>query len=172
MTCSIVFLVTMMLRVGVLLLATALVAAKSAACEGGACEAAKSAALLQQRREDDKADQSQPSCDETLSGTKGDGYRGCQSHTTSGAPCQKWTSQTPHSHSSTPANFPGKGLGDHDYCRNPDGEPTIWCYTMGTTRWGLCDPLPAPTTTDVPIIPIAINASEVDKVTVNVTVVK
>lgn len=32
--------------------------------------------------------------------------------------------------------------GDGNYCRNPDGESTIWCYTTNPDeRWGLCLPL-------------------------------
>jgi len=88
--------------------------------------------------------------------------------TKTGKTCQKWTSQSPQAHSYTPELVPnfGKlsewtihfqslnqienqanklnpyisGLGDHNYCRNPDGEPSVWCYTMDTeTRWELCD---------------------------------
>ena len=30
--------------------------------------------------------------------------------------------------------------GEHNYCRNPDGEPTAWCYTTDpASRWELCD---------------------------------
>lgn len=29
-----------------------------------------------------------------------------------------------------------------NFCRNPDGEDTIWCYTTDPdTRWELCDPI-------------------------------
>lgn len=84
-------------------------------------------------------------CNETLSGPQHSGYRGCQSKTQSGRTCQKWTAQTPHGHSRTPDNYPDKGLGDHNHCRNPDGEFTIWCYTTDPNpkhRWEYCDPLP------------------------------
>ena len=64
------------------------------------------------------------------------GYRGCQTKTVSGKTCQKWTAQYPHRHSRTPSNFPNKGLGDHNYCRNPDGEETIWCYGFMGARAG------------------------------------
>jgi len=85
-------------------------------------------------------------CDETLSGTGGEGYRGCQSKTRSGKTCQSWESQHPWPHSNTASKHPGKGLGNHNYCRNPDGgsTSTIWCYTMDEdTRYEYCDPLPS-----------------------------
>jgi len=71
------------------------------------------------------------------------GYRGVQSKTRSGKTCQKWTVQSPQHHTRTESEYPDKGLGDHNYCRNPDGEPDgIWCYTTEAgTRWEYCDPL-------------------------------
>ncbi|XP_071952285.1 uncharacterized protein [Antedon mediterranea] len=71
--------------------------------------------------------------------TDGYDYRGSVSTTNTGKTCQKWTSQTPHSHSRTPDNYRGKGLGDHNFCRNPDGEPSPWCYTTDPDeRWDYC----------------------------------
>ena len=34
-----------------------------------------------------------------------------------------------------------KGIGDHNYCRNPEAsEPFVWCYTMDpVVRWERCD---------------------------------
>lgn len=82
-------------------------------------------------------------CDESMSGTKGAGYRGCQSQTQKGTVCQRWTTQNPNTHDRTPQAFPDSGLGDHSFCRNPDGEATIWCYTADPdNRWDYCDPLP------------------------------
>ena len=32
---------------------------------------------------------------------------------------------------------------DENYCRNPDGEESIWCYTLDVNvRWAYCRPLP------------------------------
>merc|ERR1719272_610556 len=83
-------------------------------------------------------------CDESTPGKHEDGYRGCQTKTVSGNTCQKWTVQRyPGQHTRTPGNYPGKGLGDHNNCRNPDDEPNgIWCYTTNPNkRWEYCDPV-------------------------------
>jgi len=82
-------------------------------------------------------------CNEALVGHLQDGYRGCQAKTKSGKTCQKWTVQAPHGHSRTPEKYPNLGLGDHNYCRNPDHEPNgIWCYTTEKrSRWEYCSPL-------------------------------
>ncbi len=78
-------------------------------------------------------------CDETLSGEKGADYRGCQTKTVSGKTCQRWTSQSPHTHTKVLGE---KGVGGHNYCRNPDGTDTIWCYTTDAEkRWESCEPL-------------------------------
>ncbi|XP_072182245.1 uncharacterized protein [Diadema setosum] len=67
-------------------------------------------------------------------------YRGLISVTRSGRTCQRWTVQAPHQHSRTPANYPNAGLGDHNYCRNPDNVNTAWCYTTDRSRrWEYCD---------------------------------
>ena len=67
-------------------------------------------------------------------------YRGIVD-TMSGTTCQKWTSQSPHIHTNTPENRPNTGLGDHNYCRNPQGDPGgVWCYTTDINiRWDFCD---------------------------------
>eukprot|EP01083_Nonionella_stella_P084742 234667_1 len=84
-------------------------------------------------------------CNEELLGPNDSGYRGCQDRTIGGIPCQSWTSQTPHTHTVSASNFPGMGIGDHNYCRNVDGEPTVWCYTQDPgTRWDYCLPIGAP----------------------------
>ena len=83
-------------------------------------------------------------CDEKLNGKKtgkknvdcqvGNGakYKGDVNVTIGGRKCQNWNSQDPHEH--------GFGwIGAHNKCRNPDGEPHAWCYTMDDKRWEFCD---------------------------------
>ena len=66
-------------------------------------------------------------------------YTGTIATTVNGRTCQAWNSQSPHSHTRTPENYPNAGLGSHNYCRNPDGEPRAWCYTTDPDkRWELC----------------------------------
>jgi len=66
-------------------------------------------------------------------------YRGTIARTVSGKTCQAWESQTPFSHTRTAANYPNSGLWSN-YCRNPDGFTSAWCYTTDpSTRWELCD---------------------------------
>jgi len=81
-------------------------------------------------------------CDEQLRDHNDEGYRGCQDSTISGYECQKWTDQTPHSHkSATPKTTPGRGLGDHNFCRNADNSRTIWCLTTNPKkRIEQCEP--------------------------------
>ena len=67
--------------------------------------------------------------------TKKDGtsYKGTVSKTKKQVTCQKWNVQTPHSHSRLTTT-------DHNYCRNPDGESGLWCYTTDPKkRWDYCD---------------------------------
>ncbi len=106
--------------------------------------------LRSQQRQLQECEGSDPEtcgCDSVLQSD----YRGDISTTVGGYTCQNWESQTPHRHSRTAANYPDKGLGAHNYCRNPDGEPGgAWCYTTDPVkRWGYCDvpSCTAPTTT-------------------------
>jgi len=97
-------------------------------------------------------------CDETLRGVGDEGYRGCQTKTRSGRTCQNWDSQTPHHHS---RRNEAKGSAGNNYCRNPDGEPTIWCYTTDPAkRWEYCDPLPPATPPPSPAAPVVANPAE------------
>eukprot|EP00058_Branchiostoma_floridae_P007114 XP_002592602.1 hypothetical protein BRAFLDRAFT_68925 [Branchiostoma floridae] len=56
-----------------------------------------------------------------------------------GKTCQRWDSQTPHTHNKRPDWYPVSGL-EQNFCRNPDGKPAVWCHTTdpGTT-WEYCD---------------------------------
>ena len=83
-------------------------------------------------------------CNEALTGTNGDGYRGCQTKTKKGVTCQKWTSNSSDEDAeNTPTTRPGKGLGDHNYCRNPDADAGgIWCFTTpDKVFYDYCSPL-------------------------------
>ncbi|XP_798048.3 plasminogen-like [Strongylocentrotus purpuratus] len=79
--------------------------------------------------------QATPACQEDPTGVH---YRGLLSRTIGDHTCQAWTSQDPNQHTKTPANYPNAGL-DNNYCRNPDGVNTAWCYTTNPeTRWEYC----------------------------------
>ncbi|XP_071496591.1 tissue-type plasminogen activator-like [Diadema antillarum] len=63
-------------------------------------------------------------------------YRGNLDHTSTGITCQNWLSTSPHD--GLLNNFPG--VGNNNYCRNPDGDLMPWCYTMDpSVRWYYCD---------------------------------
>merc|ERR1719389_509199 len=79
---------------------------------------------------------------------KGKAYKGLATSTTSGRTCQNWLKDKPHEISTEPSTE--NGLGNHNYCRNPDGsEDKPWCYTM--------DPSPdhEKETCDIPVCPPA-----------------
>merc|ERR1719482_103198 len=105
-------------------------------------------ALLESFMEDFLADVCNDlGCRETLSGN-GQDYIGCQYPTVSGYMCQNWLEQTPQSHSYIPDWYPDGHLGDHNFCRNPDGDSTIWCITTNPqVRWEFCTPR---ATTEIP----------------------
>lgn len=156
----------MMLRGSVLVLAAAFVAAKSAACEEGACEETevKSTALLQQSRQDSKADVEQPAgC--YLKGSKFE-----------------------------PINMPGQGrtveksaMGCQNRCASVTGcahfswWPNGGCHLQDAASTWKSDRSPVAgspicttttTTTEVPIIPVVVNASDADQISVKLTIVK
>ncbi|XP_039738197.1 plasminogen [Pteropus medius] len=80
-----------------------------------------------------------PECEDECMHCSGENYEGKTSRTMSGQECQAWSSQTPHAHGYIPSKFPNKDL-TMNYCRNPDGEPRPWCFTMDPNkRWEFCD---------------------------------
>ena len=83
-------------------------------------------------------------------GAKGRSYRGLLTSTTSGRTCQNWNGQHPHEHdlesvadvhNDDGTTEWGNGLGNHNYCRNPDSsEARPWCYTQDPQKdKELCD---------------------------------
>ncbi|KAK9889022.1 hypothetical protein WA026_004308 [Henosepilachna vigintioctopunctata] len=67
-------------------------------------------------------------------------YQGKVNVTESGILCQRWDSQSPHTHVSPPNVFP-ELENSENFCRNAGGEEVKpWCYTSnGTKRWEYCD---------------------------------
>ncbi|XP_035694564.1 uncharacterized protein LOC118428574 [Branchiostoma floridae] len=71
----------------------------------------------------------------------GDGstYRGEVAVTHSGRVCQEWDAWEPHFTWYGSFWYPESGL-DKNYCRNPDGQSGVWCYTMDPDKeMELCD---------------------------------
>ena len=67
--------------------------------------------------------------------TLGADYEGQSSITNGGKVCQRWSATEPHDHEDT-------SMGDHNYCRNPDGGSGVWCNTMDPLEeWDYC-PVP------------------------------
>ncbi|KFQ71307.1 Plasminogen, partial [Phaethon lepturus] len=70
---------------------------------------------------------------------QGQSYRGTTSITASGKKCQAWNSMFPHRHEKTPDRFPNADLRDN-YCRNPDGDNSPWCFTTDPSMtWEYCN---------------------------------
>ncbi|XP_063051507.1 tissue-type plasminogen activator isoform X1 [Engraulis encrasicolus] len=72
----------------------------------------------------------------------GNGYRGSWSISRSGAECINWNSTALRSKKYTAwrAEAHSLGLGNHNYCRNPDGDSKPWCYIYKGTQiaWEFC----------------------------------
>ncbi|CAH1773240.1 unnamed protein product, partial [Owenia fusiformis] len=74
-------------------------------------------------------------------GTMGRLYMGETSMTVGGRPCQRWDSQTPHTHRVRDWQVPDGSLAAaENFCRNPDNEiGGPWCYTTDPgRRWEYC----------------------------------
>lgn len=83
-------------------------------------------------------------------------YLGNINVTSTGIPCQKWTSQIPHQHITPLEVFP-EVRNAENYCRNIAGmEDVPWCYTEDkAVRWQKCD---------VPLCPNSSESNIVDSV--------
>ncbi|XP_069741458.1 neurotrypsin [Narcine bancroftii] len=57
--------------------------------------------------------------------------------TVAGEECLKWTEFPDYVE-----QYPNKGLGEHNFCRSPDGEKVPWCFyrkKTGSISWAECD---------------------------------
>ena len=92
---------------------------------------------------------SSSSCDETMRGTFGIGYRGCQTTTRTGKTCIDWSKQpfgskygvahAKWSHASQPDAMDEN---PRNYCRNPSASADgIWCYVDAYGGFDACDPI-------------------------------
>jgi len=72
--------------------------------------------------------------------TGGADYRGARDRTKSGLPCIRWDKLDRDIHTVTIDRYPDSGLGEHNYCRNPDGSSQTWCYTNeNKNNFDYCD---------------------------------
>uniref|UniRef100_A0A3Q2ZUZ0 trypsin n=1 Tax=Kryptolebias marmoratus TaxID=37003 RepID=A0A3Q2ZUZ0_KRYMA len=74
---------------------------------------------------------------------RGTGYRGVAGTAASGARCLPWSSDLLFDELHVGTVFPSatKGLGEHAFCRNPDGDKRPWCYTTSDSAisWEYCN---------------------------------
>ncbi|XP_071944172.1 scavenger receptor cysteine-rich domain superfamily protein-like [Antedon mediterranea] len=59
----------------------------------------------------------------------GSDYRGTQDTTENGRYCLSWTSTIKGRDAIYPVDYTNKGIGDHNFCRNPNGRCRPWCYS-------------------------------------------
>ena len=87
--------------------------------------------------------QGSPECFENANASD---YRGTASKTTTGDTCLSWSQKAKvdggNGYWTGSDGAADSGVGDHNYCRNPEDEPgtAAWCYTTNpATRWDHCD---------------------------------
>ncbi|XP_006819522.1 plasminogen-like, partial [Saccoglossus kowalevskii] len=92
----------------------------------------------------------------------GESYRGNVAVTIEGDICANWNIMSSIT-AINPSSYPNAGLGDHNYCRNPDSDQKPWCYFADPDDsellggWKHCDILQCEsekTTTEQPVQPI------------------
>ncbi|XP_037533972.1 hyaluronan-binding protein 2 [Nematolebias whitei] len=91
----------------------------------------------------------------------GETYRGNVSETEHGFDCLYWNSHFILDLGSNPFHSfeDREGLGLHNFCRNPDGEPKPWCFFRKGRQlfWDYCDvtrcPEPTKGPTEAPVVP-------------------
>ncbi|XP_019613869.1 PREDICTED: uncharacterized protein LOC109461841 [Branchiostoma belcheri] len=89
---------------------------------------------------------------------KGRSYTG-RLNRAGGRLCQRWDSQSPHTHPHTPQAHPDAGL-EENFCRNPDNKARPWCYTTdGTETWDYCDVTECPDPTSWDYVPRSCSSS-------------
>ena len=77
---------------------------------------------------------------ECASGDQTD-YRGQMSITEDGFTCQNWLKKEPHDPETEYTVDESIGIGDHNYCRNPNSDPNgAWCFTVDDPDedWDYC----------------------------------
>ncbi|XP_075889401.1 tissue-type plasminogen activator isoform X2 [Nelusetta ayraudi] len=80
--------------------------------------------------------------DEKCAVGQGEGYRGTWSLSHSGAQCINWNSTSLRGRRFTARKVDASslGLGNHNFCRNPDNDSNPWCYIYRGTQvaWEFC----------------------------------
>ncbi|CAH1247164.1 PLAT [Branchiostoma lanceolatum] len=70
---------------------------------------------------------------------QGETYRGTASSTLSGRTCINWSEATNMRYSTMRYPDGEFGLGDHNYCRNPDQDKQPWCYVNMEQGFDYCE---------------------------------
>ncbi|XP_033099068.1 apolipoprotein(a)-like [Anneissia japonica] len=70
--------------------------------------------------------------------TEGLDYRGIRTTTTGGYLCHYWNTDENMAYI-TNNNHTTEGIGDHNFCRNPDMDETVWCFSeLPEINWQIC----------------------------------